>query len=215
MISNQGCPKWELDASEHNSPKFRERGRKVRARVVSECRSTCPDSASIKSWHKGLFKGFVPLDYYAGEFRQLDPKRPCLAESVGVGRQPGCPFADVLRMMSAFSLGLYREVTSLESRWSTTSKNDLMRELASIVGIAIGSFIHIHPFLNGNGRTSRLLWTGLLSRYRFSPQLSIVRRPGPPYPQVMKAAMSGDYGPAVALVLFALAKTPRVELDRS
>jgi len=160
-----------------------------------------------------MFADYVPLDYYAGEFRQLDIKRPCLATDVYVDGRPGFPFIDVLAAMSSFSSGLSGEVARLDELWAKGVPSNLTQELAKIVGVAIGEFIHIHPFINGNGRTSRLLWTGLLSRYGFSPELSIVRRPGPPYPKVMKQAMSGDYGPAVALVLIALAKAPKIKLS--
>lgn len=212
MTPGRGCPPW-IDDTEHTSPKFAALGRQVLNRVVAECRSACPDLANIKSWHRALFADYVPLDYYAGEFRQLDIKRPCLANEVYVNGRQGFPFIDVLPAMSSFSLRLRREVARLEDLWPKGDPNNLTRELAKIVGVAIGAFIHIHPFINGNGRTSRLLWTGLLSRYGFSPESSIVRRPGPPYPEVMKQVMSGDYGPAVALVLIALAKTPKVKLN--
>lgn len=78
----------------------------------------------------------------------------------------------------------------------------------SVLGVSVGAFVRIHPFVNGNGRTSRLLWTTLLGRFGLPPQLSVLRRPGPPYPHVMAAAMDQDYGPAVVMVLRALAQGP-------
>ena len=208
----QGCPPW-TDTGEHTSNKSASVAHRVLLRVIRENRSRGPDLAAIKSWHRELFVDFVPLDYYAGELRQLDISRPCLASNVRVDSKPGFHYSKVSAAMSSFSLALSRAILDLEAKWSTAPVNDLTRQLALVVGTAIGRFIQIHPFINGNGRTSRLLWAGLSVRYGFSPQVSIVRRPGPPYSLVMREAMTGNFGPAVALVLIALANTPRVNLN--
>lgn len=155
----------------------------------------------------------MPLPYYAGNFRQLDPDRPCLATNVKVGGLSGLQFQIVSVEMALLSLYLTSAVDTLTGRWIEGKVSNFTRELATIVGVGVARFVHIHPFLNGNGRTSRILWTSLLSRFGFSPQFSIVRRPGPTYSRVMADAMAGNYGSAVAMILLSLANTPRVPLN--
>ena len=202
------CPQWR-GHSENPSESFKALIQKVRKRAIEESRERCPDLTTIKSWHKELFETTVPLPYYAGNFRQWNPDRLCLAINVRVGRLPGFPFHIVSAEMALLSLHLTSAVDTLADRWIEGKVSNFTQELATIVGVGVARFVHIHPFLNGNGRTSRILWTSLLSRFGFSPRFSIVRRPGPPYSRVMADAMAGNYGSAVAMILLSLANTPR------
>jgi hypothetical protein len=105
-----------------------------------------------------------------------------------------------------------QELRALEVRWSQLDTLLRTKQLAAICALAIGRFIRIHPFLNGNGRTSRLLWAALLTRFAVPPQARIVPRPEEPYSQVMRAAMHGDDGPLMALILAGMATaTPSVQ----
>ena len=151
----------------------------------------------------------MPLDYYAGGLRQYDPKRPCLAAESGVPPHLGSPFQFVLQHTEELCEFIRLELSSVEIQWTSLSDPERVQRIATIVGVAVGRFIHVHPFLNGNGRMSRVLWTVLLARLQLPRQLSIVRRPGPPYDTVMSEAMQGNYGPAVAMVLRALNDGPR------
>jgi fido (protein-threonine AMPylation protein) len=91
-------------------------------------------------------------------------------------------------------------------RWPLLSDADRVKGLAQLIGVVIARFIHIHPFLNGNGRVSRLLWAVLLWRFGLPQQVSVVRHPGGSYDSIMASAMKGDYAPAVHAVLIALMK---------
>lgn len=161
-----------------------------------------PLSDSIRGWHNGLFSSDVPLDYYAGNFRQNDSSRICLGVNVAVGDLPGSHYEDVRRHMVALEENLQQLYVHADL---CTELEKKVKIVAKLVGQTVGAFIKIHPFVNGNGRTSRVLWGALLSRFGVSPQAGIVRRPGPPYDQIMESAMEGDYIPLVLAVLRGIA----------
>lgn len=202
------CPTWTSDSDEHVSP---ECFQAIEAVVEDACRrvqSRCPTRGDIAQWHRAAFREVVPLDYYAGHFRQEHHEYICLGINVGVDNAPGFTFRVVVRAITQLCEYVDRELAVLEVRWSTLSPADRVQRIAMVVGVAVGRFVHIHPFINGNGRISRVLWTVLLARLGLPRQLSVLRRPGAPYGDVMQAAMRGDYGPAVAVVLQALRAGP-------
>lgn len=199
------CPRWDQDDFEHKSAELAKALAEVLARSLPACRARVPGRDDLLAWHHGLFSAVAPLSYYAGNFRQHDPARVCLGIDVGVGSLPGSHFKHVdahVRQLCAFML---RQAQDLELRWDMFSEPDRVKLLATLVGQAIGAFVKIHPFVNGNGRMSRLLWRLLLHRFQLPAQSSVIKRPAPPYGAVMEAAMRGDYAPAIAMVLVGLA----------
>ncbi len=164
-----------------------------------------PTHRDVSEWHNAMFSRLTPVNYYAGGFRQDDPKRPCLARDIGVGSAVGEPYQSVLHALRTLFAEIDRAITSHFQRLVTLSARHRVLELAGIIGSAVGAFIKIHPFLGGNGRTSRVLWNALLRRFGLSYELSVPKRPGPPYPEVMSEAMKGNYAPTIAWVLAAMA----------
>jgi fido (protein-threonine AMPylation protein) len=202
------CPAWSDDKDEHSAPACFSAIKHVVVRACAAAQAAIPRRRDLVEWHRSSFQGLAPLDYYAGGLRQVDPRRPCLAQNVGVQPYMGSHFHHVLLDTEQLCEFIVRELSTLEVQWSGLADADRIRGIATIVGVAIGRFIHIHPFMNGNGRMSRVLWTVLLARLQLPRHLSIVKRPPPPYDQVMAEAMQGNYGPAVALVLQALNNGP-------
>lgn len=155
---------------------------------------------SLQKWHSWMFKSVVPVPYYAGNFRQRSLKYPCLYMDVQVGPHLGVAPDYVKEAVDQLCRTLESEIESLNPI------NPL--NIAKLIAKVVGGFICIHPFLNGNGRTSRLIWRVILARLGLPPQLSLVHRPREPYGTVMAAAMQGDWAPLAAYVLLALATNP-------
>jgi hypothetical protein len=142
----------------------------------------------IKMWHGKIFALAVPLAYYAGNFRGEDPSRPCLGRDVGVGGRSGAPFAEVRGLMDQFS----EEMTALTERTDeyaarTNNTSDRLKAAVHLAAFCEGRIIQIHPFLNGNGRMSRLAADYFLYRYGF---------PFAYYPPFARPGL--DYGSACA-----------------
>lgn len=147
---------------------------------------------TIKDWHRTLFQAFVPLAYYAGSFRQHDLTRPCLQILVEVGAIVGTLPDRVPDEMNLLFSELNANVMKLEDRWGMAKPAERAGLLSKLLAWFVGSFIRIHPFINGNGHTSRLLWRWGLHRYGVPPQIRSHPRPDPPYGAVMRDAMRGD-----------------------
>jgi hypothetical protein len=97
------------------------------------------------------------------------------------------------------------ELRSLEVTWPLLVPNDRALKLAHILAHLVGRFIQIHPFLDGNGRTSRLVWAWGLLRFGLPIQARIAPRPGFPYSVIMQSCMQGDFAPLTLHVLHHLA----------
>ena len=203
-----GCPAWSNDLDEHNALAGADSTRELIATLVVRFRSAMPNESIVRDFHRQLFRSTVPLAYYAGNFRQQDFRRPCLAQNVRVGSVLGKPFQEVLSSIDSLFAQITVALRSFEKSWNDLSVSDRAARFATLVGIAVGEFIRIHPFLNGNGRTSRFIWEGLFYRLGLPPQYAVIRRPGAPYDQVMGQAMLGNFGPIIAVVLQATAALP-------
>jgi fido (protein-threonine AMPylation protein) len=201
------CPKWERswDDSISASTLTCQVGNAYKE-AIANAKSKIIELDDIKRWHRIMFEGLVPLDEYAGDFRQDDSTRPCLGKNVGVGSIPGEEFHRVIYSMESLIVQIRESIALLEVGWSTKDNRDKAFGLAVIIGDLIGNFIRIHPFINGNGRTSRIIWAAALVRFGVKPQFRIHPRPDSPYGSVMKAAMAGDNKPLQMMVLQHLAQ---------
>jgi fido (protein-threonine AMPylation protein) len=140
----------------------------------------------LKVWHGKLFKDAVPVSYYAGRYRSNDPARPCLNRDVNVGSVNGAPFDQVGDLMSKFSdqMRLYTQHTD-DFCDRQTSAVLRLKSAAQMAAFAATQIIHIHPFLNGNGRIARMTSNFFFNRYGFRMPF-YVERPAP----------DTEYGPA-------------------
>ena len=202
------CPDWFDDAAERKTPEFSNRVYSALVHARTNSMSSIPENADIMSWHKQIFMGIAPLEIYAGNYRQDTPKEPCLAVNVSVGNVPGASYTIVPTVMVNFFNDLGREMKSLELQWTEISAVEKLRRVSSLVAVAVGEFIRIHPFVNGNGRMSRTLWNVLLHRMGFPAEVSVINRPDPPYNNLMKQAMQGNYAPLVVYLFDTIATTP-------
>jgi fido (protein-threonine AMPylation protein) len=162
---------------------------------------------TLKDWHLRVFRNAVPLSYYAGNFRCEDAARPCLAASVLIGHHQGSDYHVVQTEMEAYSSDLRSYIAQTDelvrSEPSFAKKVSASLQLASW---AVGRFIQIHPFLNGNGRISRLLSNYFFGRYGLGmAHFESLPRPGGDYEAAMQRCMTGDFTPLFRYLVLLLA----------
>ncbi|MDG1331692.1 MAG: Fic family protein [Crocinitomicaceae bacterium] len=87
-------------------------------------------------------------------------------------------------------------------------------QLSPIVAVAIfhHRFVWIHPFLDGNGRTVRLIFNLLLMRLGYPPAI-ILRNDRKKYYDALNKANKGDYSKIVLVVLQALERSVDIYLS--
>lgn len=78
---------------------------------------------------------------------------------------------------------------------------DGLRAVAEAAAWAHCEWVHIHPFANGKGRTSRLIGNTILVRYGLPPVFRLRPRPGGDYAHAAAAARRGDHLPMTAYVI--------------
>jgi len=124
---------------------------------------------------------------------------------VQVGDVPGAQFNEVPTLVKVLMVQCNNQCVAMELRWQSMDRREKVLRTAALVARTVGILIRIHPFLNGNGRISRILWAALLHRFGLSPQARIVPRPLAPYGDVMAAAMQGDFHPLMAHIIQGMA----------
>ncbi len=203
MALTSNCPAWVDRISPAQEQRFLLQLQRVHD-LVQAAATEVLIADSLLLWHAVLFSEFVPLPYYAGNFRQADSSRVCLCMPVHVdgvgGSDPHIVPSEIARLFAELRTNIDR----LESRWPHALPAERAGLLSKTMAWFVGSFIRIHPFLNGNGRTSRLLWRWGLLRYGAQPQVCSHPRPDPPYATVMKQAMNGDDMPLRKFILIHL-----------
>lgn len=188
------CPPWSADGPSTRDGAFHQACRAAYQSVGRCAIKKIVNSGDCRSWHLTMFSSCVPLDYYAGNFRQVDPLRPCLRINVQVAGIRGETPERVGREIELLFQDMETHLGQLELRWSQLAPRERSEQLAITLGAMVGRFIQIHPFINGNGRTSRLLWAWGLMRFGVPPQVRVGRHPEQPtYNEVMAKAMRGDF----------------------
>ncbi len=149
------CPEWSEDISADRREEFRIYATMVYRRIDESARRRIITSEDPRTWHGEMFRTFVPLAYYAGNYRQHDVSLPCLKQDVIVGQNPGMPFRLVVHEIRSLFEQFGIALRKMEVLWPTLSLPERAKRLAILLANLIGRFIKIHPFLNGNGRVSR------------------------------------------------------------
>jgi len=197
------CPPWdgEIDS---NDNRFVQAQRTVRQDISKRCQQSLIESKDLRRWHRTLFSSFVPLDYYAGYYRQNDLDRPCLGIDVHIANITGAPFKIVHECMNRLIDNFRNHLIHFELAWVRLTPQERAFRTATLLARAIGEFIRIHPFLQGNGRTSRCLWIWGLSRFNIPIQVGIAPRPNQPYSEIMARSMHGDDKPLMDCIFLHL-----------
>lgn len=174
-------------------------------------------ATDLLRWHRIIYDGCnVPSAAYVGALRG-DP-HPHLADyEVGVGavladglpEKVGVWAADVDAAVADFFGRLDQALQALDAgipAGTHPSAVDVLHELVAVTAAAHGEWVRIHPFVNGNGRTARLLAAHIALRYGLPVFVTLKPRPADvAYARAAKASMGrppdflGDHAQAAAV----------------
>lgn len=189
---------------------------------LAAARSVLTDT-DLKRWHSIIFDGCaVPSPAYVGRFRGEAP--PDLAGyEVGVGptMPDGLPdrvgvwAAEVGAASGSFFSSLTAALAALDAVIAPGARPgsvDELHEVVSVIAIAHGEWIRVHPFVNGNGRTARLLAAHISLRYGLPIFVKLRPRPHDvAYARAARQSMGrppafvGDHAEATAVFVHLLA----------
>jgi fido (protein-threonine AMPylation protein) len=177
----------------------------------------------LERWHSIVYRDCtVPSAAYVGHFR--GEPQPDLADyEVGVGltMPDGYPdgvgvwAADVAAAATRFFASLQTALAALDgvvAPGTRPTEVDVLHEVIGVVAAAHGEWIRIHPFVNGNGRTARVLAAHLALRYGLPIFVTLKPRPHDvAYARVARASMgrppdfTGDHTEATSVFTHLLA----------
>jgi fido (protein-threonine AMPylation protein) len=202
------CPDW-VSATERNKETIVAEMAAFDRFIQRSAKSHILDHGDLKTWHGRIFARSVPVAYYAGHFRADDLQYPCLRENVGVDSLGGAPFAEVPRLMGELSEEMRRRFVETDTYVGTNpTPVDRARWAVMLGAIYAAKFVQIHPFLNGNGRMSRLIANYVFGRYGYPPaHANPFPRPAEGYVEAAAAAMKGNYNPMFRYLLAAAARS--------
>lgn len=183
---------------------------------LATSRSSVTD-LDVRRWHRRLYdRCQVPSPAYLGRFRGEDD--PALVDyEVGVGPDlpDGYPdrvgvWADqVASAVDDFFAAADRALQALDAALPpghVPQTVDDLHEVVAVVAVAHGEWARIHPFVNGNGRTARLLAAHISLRYSLPIFVALKPRPDDvAYARAARASMgrppafAGDHSEATAV----------------
>jgi len=166
-----------------------------------------PTVATAQRWHRELYDGIArPFEYYAGEVRDSDRNFPDLiGYEVEAGGVLGVPSAQVPQALERFEEGAKTAASRLDGvivvgADPSSLAPQQLHGVLTFCALLHGNWVRIHPFANGNGRTSRLWANWAALRYGLPPFVTIKPRPRHPYGQAAAASMAGDDQVMVAVM---------------
>ena len=200
------CPEWDDEVPANRLEEFKALLKILQQSLLASAAAEIIDDQHPREWHLALFSRFVPRPYYAGNYRQPAAIFECLQVDVEVDGVAGTHWRDVPEAVQDLFVRVAANIVAAEIEWEDLPPTKRVLRVGWLVAELVGQFIRIHPFLNGNGRVSRLIWRWILFRFGVSPQCTIFPRPSAPYSGLMAAAMRGNHLPLALAVIDHLGK---------
>lgn len=189
---------WEDDPAD--APKIAANAAKVLGGIAADAsKRERPTVAMAQRWHRELYDGIArPFDYYAGEVRDSDANFPDLiGYEVQVGGVLGVPSAQVPQALQRFEQSAQTAAERLDGAIALGADLSSMMPanlhgVLTFCAVLHGTWVRIHPFANGNGRTARLWSNWAALRYGLPPFVTIKPRPRDSYEVAAAASMADD-----------------------
>jgi len=192
-------PRWDA-----NSPTLLANLALIDAAVHDDAvRRVTPALKRMREWHTVMMRGLDAEDpTYVGRFRGT-PGFPALAANVEIAGILGARHADVGAQAQAFESKVQATVAALDALYPRPEDldDDGREAVIELAAYAHGEWVRIHPFINGNGRTSRIWANLLMQRYGMPPVLAMRPRPaGQDYTDAASACMNRDRAPLAVYI---------------
>jgi len=192
------CPPWSDERNADPSVAAEMRCRRERA-LAAALRGEGPDLAAgatraLRHWHRELFAGTAPLDAYAGGVRG-DTAEPCLCRNVTVEGRLGTDWREIPAAMDELDRGAASRLAAADD---ARARGEAGWEVGAVGAVAwvMGEVLRIHPFMNGNGRVTRLAMHALLHRYGLrAPRVEVTPAPARIWSELARHAVNGDVRP--------------------
>ena len=191
-------PDWDTDG-----PRLAGNLRQAQRMAVDHALARRPIRLTdIKAWHRTAMQGLriddaarLGIDPHdmVGEFRG-PPRLPGI--EVRIGSHRGVPSTEVEAACRKFTATLRALTRALDRRFPVDSPDldtDGLRAIAEAAAWAHAEWVRIHPFVNGNGRTARLLGNVILVRFGLPPVFRLRPRPEGSYPVAASQAMTNGH----------------------
>lgn len=156
------------------------------------------DPLTVSDAHRLLFEQVAPAQY-AGVPRG---RGGCLNVLVVAHGGTGRHWTQVEQHVTTFCASVR---DSLSFRQTAPSPPAILH-LADRTGRALGELMNTHPFINGNGRLVRILWSAWMLALRAGEiDVALTARPSERFEDAARQAMQKDFGPFIQMVVSTLA----------
>ena len=169
-------------------------------RVLSDIRQDSlrrvkPTVEAARDWHSDSLRQLTsPGPQNVGRFRGEPGLEGCEA---AIGHYDGVVADQVAKELKAFEEKLQKTVEALDQR--IQPGQDMSADnVAAVINLCAwvhSSWVRIHPFANGNGRTARLWANCIAMRYGLPPFVRLRPRPDGGYGDAAEAAMERQWEP--------------------
>lgn len=133
--------------------------------LVNDAPSTWLHTARISRLHELIFDGVFPD--FCGRFRGPDPHG--IPMNVDYGNHRGTVYEDVPQELATLEDEINYMLRQLDDLVTLKSRDEFKDDIVQAAAYTHCELIRIHPFPNGNGRTSRAVIGHICARYGFLP----------------------------------------------